>query len=423
MKEGSPVQTKTPPKTLKERFLLIGPGLVAAATGVGAGDLVAALVAGTKFGTVFVWTIIAGAIIKYFLNEGVGRFQLASGQTILQGWRSLGHWALIYFGIYIVIWGFIYGAAGSSSAALAATAIFPQIPLKGWAILHAIICLIFVWIGRYQFFEKVMSLLTGIMFITIVGTAVIVLPQLDQIATGLIPRTPNGSITYALGLIGGVGGSITIASYGYWVREKNWSGPSWIPVMRLDTCVAYTLTAIFTLSLLIVGAEFLYGSGIELQNEEGLIHLAVLLGKEFGTPVYWLFLLGFWSASFTSVLGVFNGVPYLFADLVRHFKKEVPGTKKPAPVSVRDPFYRGFLLWMTFPPMLLLFLEKPVGLVILYGVLGSLFMPFISVTLLILLNSKKLDPVYRNRWWANAVLIISLVLFAILAVIQIMDMV
>ena len=131
--------------------------------------------------------------------------------------------------------------------------------------------------------------------------------------------------------------------------------------MRLDTCVAYTLTAIFTLSLLIVGAEFLYGSGIELQNEEGLIHLAVLLGKEFGTPVYWLFLLGFWSASFTSVLGVFNGVPYLFADLVRHFKKEVPGTKKPAPVSVRDPFYRGFLLWMTFPPMLLLFLEKPVG--------------------------------------------------------------
>jgi hypothetical protein len=39
--------------------------------------------------------------------------------------------------------------------------------LKGWAILHAIICLIFVWIGRYQFFEKVMSLLTGIMFITL----------------------------------------------------------------------------------------------------------------------------------------------------------------------------------------------------------------------------------------------------------------
>ncbi|WP_342354902.1 Nramp family divalent metal transporter [Thermoactinomyces intermedius] len=258
---------------------------------------------------------------------------------------------------------------------------------------------------------------------TVVGTAVIVLPQLDQIAMGLIPRTPNGSITYALGLIGGVGGSITIASYGYWVREKNWSGPPWIPVMRLDTCVAYTLTAIFTLSLLIVGAEFLYGSGIELQNEEGLIHLAVLLGKEFGTPVYWLFLLGFWSASFTSVLGVFNGVPYLFADLVRHFKKEVPGTKEPAPVSVRDPFYRGFLLWMTFPPMLLLFLEKPVGLVILYGVLGSLFMPFISVTLLILLNSKKLDPAYRNRWWANAVLIISLVLFAILAVNEIMDMV
>lgn len=401
---------------------MIGPGLVAAATGVGAGDLVSALVAGTKFGMVFVWAIIAGAIIKYFLNEGVGRFQLASGQTILQGWKSLGIWALIYFGIYIVIWGFIYGAAGSSSAALAATAIFPQIPLQDWAILHAVISLLFVWIGRYHLFEKVMSLLTGVMFITVVGTAVIVLPQLDKIALGLIPQVPSGSMAYALGLIGGVGGSITIASYGYWVREKNWVGPPWIPVMRLDTCVAYTLTAVFTLSLLIVGAEFLYGTGMELKDEKGLIQLATLLGNQFGEPVRWLFLLGFWSASFTSVLGVFNGVPYLFADLVRHLKKEMP-EKKPAPISVRDPYYRGFLLWMTFPPMLLLFLGKPVGLVILYGVLGSLFMPFLSITLLILLNSKKIDPVYRNRWWANAVLIISLALFGILAAIQIMDMI
>ena len=247
------------------------------------------------------------------------------------------------------------------------------------------------------------------------------LPQLDQIALGLIPQVPSGSMAYALGLIGGVGGSITIASYGYWVREKNWVGPPWVPVMRLDTCVAYTLTAVFTLSLLIVGAEFLYGTGVELKDEQGLIQLAALLGNQFGEPVRWLFLLGFWSASFTSILGVFNGVPYLFADLVRHFKKEMPA-KKPAPISVRDPYYRGFLLWMTFPPMLLLFLGKPVGLVILYGVLGSLFMPFLSITLLILLNSKKMDPSYRNRWWANMVLIISLLLFGTLAVIQIMDM-
>lgn len=378
--------------------------------------------AGTKFGTTFIWAIIIGAVIKYYLNEGIGRFQLASGHTILQGWKSLGLWTLIYFGIYIIIWGFIYGAAGTSSAAMAATAIFPQFSLHTWAILHAIFALLLVWIGRYQFFENIMALLTGIMFLTIVGSAVIVLPQLDQMAMGLVPRVPSGSIFYALGLIGGVGGSITIASYGYWIREKKWMGPPWIPVMRIDATVAYTLTAVFTLSLLIVGAEFLFGTGILLEDEEGLIKLAHLLGVNFGETVRWLFLAGFWSASFTSVLGVFNGVPYLFADLIRHLRKQIPSDDLNY-ISVRDPYYRGFLLWLTFPPMLLLFLDKPVSLVILYGVLGSLFMPFLSVTLLILLNSDKITPDYRNRWWNNTVLLISLLLFVVLAVVQLLEII
>lgn len=345
---------------------------------------------------------------------------MATGQTILQGWKTMGLWTLIYFGIYIVIWGFIYGAAGTSSAALAATAIFPQLPLHIWAVIHALITLLFVWIGRYQFFEKIMALLTGVMFLTVVGSAVIVLPQLDQLALGLVPQVPSGSMIYALGLIGGVGGSITIASYGYWIREKNWIGSPWIPVMRIDATVAYTLTAVFTMSLLIVGAEFLFGTGIVLQDEQGLVKLAQLLGDNFGETVRWLFLLGFWSASFTSILGVFNGVPYLFADLMRHFRKQISADDLNY-ISVRDPYYRGFLLWLTFPPMLLLFLDKPVSLVILYGVLGSLFMPFLSITLLFLLNSDKIDPTYRNRWWANTVLLISLILFAVLAIVQLLE--
>ncbi|SFA53488.1 hypothetical protein SAMN05192569_104319 [Parageobacillus thermantarcticus] len=35
------------------KWNIIGPGLIVAATGVGAGDLVAALVAGTNYGLVF----------------------------------------------------------------------------------------------------------------------------------------------------------------------------------------------------------------------------------------------------------------------------------------------------------------------------------------------------------------------------------
>ena len=42
------------------RWRLIGPGLVAAATGVGAGDLVATLIAGSMFGYALLWAAMLG---------------------------------------------------------------------------------------------------------------------------------------------------------------------------------------------------------------------------------------------------------------------------------------------------------------------------------------------------------------------------
>ena len=45
-----------PPR--RGRWKLIGPGIVAAATGVGAGDLVATLIAGSRFGYALMWACL-----------------------------------------------------------------------------------------------------------------------------------------------------------------------------------------------------------------------------------------------------------------------------------------------------------------------------------------------------------------------------
>jgi len=75
--------TSAPPRSLGGRLRLVGPGLIAAATGVGAGDIVAALAAGSELGLALLWTILLGAAIKYGLAEGVGRWHLATGSTML----------------------------------------------------------------------------------------------------------------------------------------------------------------------------------------------------------------------------------------------------------------------------------------------------------------------------------------------------
>jgi Mn2+/Fe2+ NRAMP family transporter len=403
-----------PPSTMGEKLKQVGPGLVVAATGVGTADLITSIVIGTSFGMTFVWAIIVGSILKYFLNEGVGRWYLATGRTMLDGWHSLGKWATGYFGVYSIIWGFVYGAAAASTAGMAMHAMFPIMPLWAWAIIHSVGGFLLIFTGRYLLFERVMTVLIGIMFITIIGTAVLFLPSFGDFAGGFVPSVPDGSFMMMIGLIGGVGGTITMASYGYWLAEKNWKGKEWIPTMRIDAKVAYTLTAIFTLAGLVIGAEFLGGTGVSIRDDQGLLHLADLLGEEFGTPMRWMFLVAFWSAAYTSLLGVWNGVPYLFADFIKTIrKKKGPGKQI---VSETEPAYRFYLAWLTFPPMILFYFGKPVELIIIYGALGSLFMPFLAISLLLLLNSKTVAQELRNKWGANIVLVSCLIMFAYLGV-------
>ncbi|HCX23647.1 MAG TPA: iron transporter, partial [Cytophagales bacterium] len=49
---------------------IIGPGLLVAATGVGAGDLATSALAGSHIGLTAISAIVIGGVIKYFLNEG-----------------------------------------------------------------------------------------------------------------------------------------------------------------------------------------------------------------------------------------------------------------------------------------------------------------------------------------------------------------
>ena len=66
--------------------------------------------------------------------------------------------------------------------------------------------------------------------------------------------------------------------------------------------------------------------------------------------------------------------------------------------------------------MILFYFGKPVELIILYGALGSLFMPFLAASLLFLLNSKKVAKEFRNKFVPNAVLISCLIMFGFLGI-------
>ncbi|HET6242097.1 MAG TPA: Nramp family divalent metal transporter [Arthrobacter sp.] len=427
---GNSVSGESISQPRKSSWKYIGPGIVVAATGVGAGDLVATLIAGSNFGYTLLWAAVIGCVVKISLAEAAGRWHLSTGRTLFDGWASLGRWTTYFFVVYVVIWGFVYGAAAMSSSALPLQALFPDVfpdswSIKPWAVICGLVGLVFVWFNKYEVFEKVMTVLVGVMFVVTVYLAIRVTPNLGDAFAGLLPVLPDekDSILNTLGLIGGVGGTITLAAYGYWVNAKGWTNTGWMKVMRLDNRVAYVTTGIFVISMLFVGAELLHSSNIAIASgDKGLIQLSDILAAEYGTATAKFFLIGFFATSFTSLIGVWHGVSLMFADFVERYRgTRTTGEEVASGTREKSWPFRAYLFWLTFPPIVLVFQGQPFRLVILYGVLGAAFLPFLALTLIWLLNSSRTPSEWRNGLLSNAMLAIAGLLFLVLCVKQIWD--
>jgi hypothetical protein len=213
-----------------------------------------------------------------------------------------------------------------------------------------------------------------------------------------------------LSLMGGVGGSVTILCYGYWIREAGWSGPGMLPTMRWDLGVSYTLTALFAICVVVLGAgvkpEIISGNGMAVAFAEQLVPHAGAAGR-------WLFLLGFWGAVWSSMLGVWHGVPYLFANFVARWRGNAQLLSAPQSIS-RSAEYRGYLVAMCLLPMLQLLYTAPVQVVRLYAVTGAFFMPLLAALLLYLNSPRRWLAAEGNSWRMQLCLALCLLLFGYL---------
>ncbi len=396
---------------LLKNLTLIGPGFVVAATGLGAGDLVAAAVSGASLDGQIIWAVLFGALIKLALNEGLARWQLATGKSILQGWQEqLPLWVNGYFLIYLILWGFLVGAALMAACGLAANALLPQLSINSWAVFHSILAMLLVLFGRYSVFESAMKLMILLMFITVMtALANLDLSTINIQQTVSISTDIQSHGKMVLAVIGGVGGSVTLLCYGYWMREKGWHTSAALPLARIDLSVAYSITALFGVGIMLLAAK---AAPSATGGSQILIAMADELGRSLSPMFREVFLIGVWAAVFSSMLGVWQGVPYLFADIMAARKT----SEQTPPQTDRTSWpYRGFLAFLALPPMLLLLMGKPVWLVMLYAVTGAFFMPFLALTLLYL-NNKIITKSHRFGLTSNTLIALALIVFGFLSV-------
>lgn len=396
-------------------YSVIAPGILLAATGVGAGDLMTSGLAGSALGLGVLWAVVVGAVVKWALSEGIARWQLATGTTMLEGWSwKLGGWIRWVFFIYLTLFALVVGGALTSACGVAGAGLAPlsDDPATSriiWGVLHSAVGVLLVLRGSFRFFEILMSALVGLMFVTVISAAVAIGPDWSAVAAGFVPRIPEGGVDWVIALLGGVGGTVTLLSYGYWIAESGRRGLADVPVCRIDLAVGNGMTALFGVAVVILG------SSVELEGQGAMLALkfAEQLREPLGAAGSWVFLIGFWGAVFSSLLGVWQSIPYLFADFLDLQGGREPGVRTQLDLRTGKP-YRGAVLFIAIVP--LVFLWAPVSAVqILYGVFGALFLPLLSLTLLILNNRRRwVGSDFLSPWAINVMLGAGLAFFAYL---------
>ena len=136
---------------------MIAPGILVAATGVGAGDLATGAFTGSKLGVAILWAVLLGAGLKFLVNEGLTRWQLATGTTLLEGCSlHLGRPVQWIFLIYLLFWSFFVGSALMSACGATFHAILPLLDPHAdkilYGILHSILAVLLVRLGGFRLF-------------------------------------------------------------------------------------------------------------------------------------------------------------------------------------------------------------------------------------------------------------------------------
>ena len=113
-------------------FKLVGPGAVLVGLAIGAGELVVWPVMTARFGAGVAWAAVLGILLQLVINIEIGRYTLATGQSIYSAFARLGRgWVPVFLALNVFGW-ILPGWARACAGALKALVVGPEGPGQPW---------------------------------------------------------------------------------------------------------------------------------------------------------------------------------------------------------------------------------------------------------------------------------------------------
>ena len=302
-----------------------GPGLLWAAAAIGVSHLVQSTRAGATAGFALWWVIVLALLLKYPFFEYGPRYAAATGESLVEGYRRIGKWALwLYVGITLATALIIQVAVVLFTAFL-----FQFVFRLTWSlavVAGAImaICALLLGLGKFRALDLTIKGVLALLAVSTLVAAFVALPRIDAATLSPWPLVERGSVTFAflLALVGWMPSAIDISVWSsLWTLAKERDTGTRVSVDHalLDFRIGYLGTAVLAFAFVALGAGIMHGSGTAFspRGTAFSVQLVQLYGESLGGWTRPVVLVAVVTTMFSTSLTVIDGFPRALARSVR----------------------------------------------------------------------------------------------------------
>jgi len=403
----------------KHLLKALGPGILFASTCIGVSHLVQSTRAGADFGYALVLFIVAALVFKYPFFEFGSRYTAATKKSLLEGYLKEGKWVLwVYFllslgSMFTVTAAVTFVTAGMLNN-LTGLSIDPAL-VSGGILLF---CVLILAIGKYGLLDSLLKIVGTVLLVsTLVAFIAAVVKGRTTPIDGFIPKelTERNSIIFIIALMGWMPTAVDLSTWNsLWAIERM-KQTGYRPKLKeilFDFKFGYWVTAILAICFLTLGANVMYGSGVELSGNSTVFadQVVTLFTDALGGWSYLIIATAAFSTMFSTTITVVDGFGRAMGETVRLLFFKEAGVRTTytwmmATVAIISFFF------------ILLLSSNLKDLVDLATTLSFVIAPVIAFINYKVIMSDQIEAEYRPKPWLKNLAIAGLIFLTIFALI------
>lgn len=310
----------------------LGPGIIWAAAAIGVSHLVQSTRAGADYGFQLVLVVIFANVLKYPFFQYGSRYAIATGESLIAGYRRMGKWVVALFALLTLGTMFtIQAAVTSVTVGLIGSVLHTPLSYVEITILLLLICSVIVLIGHFKTFDRMVKLVVVVLSVSTLTALVAALLKSDvqTVIRNQIPFefTP-GNVAFLIALVGWMPSAIDISVWSsLWTLakiEESGYRPS-LKESLTDFNIGYIGTTLLSLAFLGLGALVMFHSGESFANGgvQFSNQLLALYTRSIGEWSYPILAVAAIATMFSTTLTVLDAYPRVLTPVLEALSRPV----------------------------------------------------------------------------------------------------